>query len=202
MFLLDISSIEPLEIFSGSLRIISSILEVLKQQSVLLGPNNVQMGAVSFSKKPYLLTSLNETYDFNDFASKLMTLQQDECEYENVSSNVAEGLEFTRSHLLSPAHGARNSSRKLVIHISTGYDANVTESVHVAQSMTRDQINVFVIGIGHKYKYEDILTTASSAFHAFFAEYDDHHHEWKIKDTELKFISKLTSTFCTGRVTA
>lgn len=199
MFVLDISSVQPPETFSGSLKVINSILNNLKR-FVLLGSNNTQIGAVFFANEPNLLIQLNGTADFDSFASKLMTIHQDDNDYKNASSNVAGALEFTRSHLLSPGHGARKSARKLITHIYTGFDVNLTKSIEVTRSLTRDQITVFSIGVGDEYNDEDVLATASSAFHAFFAEYNKQDHGWHLTDAELSFISRIDSLICTQRV--
>ncbi|XP_062595264.1 von Willebrand factor-like [Saccostrea cucullata] len=201
MFVIDVSSILPQETFSGSLRVINSILERLKVVTSL-GQNKTQFGAVYFSNEPHLLMQLNETYDFDSCASRIMGIEQDCTSFRNSSTNVARALEFTRTHLLSPEHGARNSSRKLLIHMYTGFDANITESVKVTQSLTRDDITIFSIGVGDKYKDEDVLSTASSAFHAYFAEYTKMDQSWRLTDTELNFISKIYSILCTERVNA
>jgi hypothetical protein len=191
--------VQPQQTFSGSLRVINSILNSVKR-FVILGSNNTQLGAVYFATQPYLLIQLNGTHDFDTFASKIMTIQQHDNVYENASSNVAEALQFTRLHILSPGHGDRESARKLIIHIYTGYDVNVTKSTEVTRSLTHDQITVFSIGVGDGYSDDDVLATASSAFHAFFAEYSEQNHEWHLTDVELTFISRIYSVMCTQRV--
>jgi hypothetical protein len=199
MFVLDISSAQPHQTFSGSLKVINSILNSLKR-FVVLGSNNTQIGAVYFANQPNLLIQLNGTHDFDNIASKIMTIQQHDNVYENASSNVAAALQFTRLHILSPGHGARESARKLIIHIYTGYDVNVTKSTEVTRSLTRDEITVFSIGVGDRYNDRDVLATGSSAFHAFFAEYNEQKHEWFLTDVELSFISRIYSITCTQRV--
>lgn len=199
IFVLDISSRLTQETFSGSLRIINSILDSIKP-FVLLGPNNTQMGAVHFSNEPFLLMQLNETYDYNHFASKMMGIVQDNREFTNSSSEVAKALEYAKTCLTTKEYGARDSSRKLLVHLYTGFDSNVTETVAVTQSLTREQITVISIGVGKEYNDDDVLSTASSAFHAFFADYDDSNNRWGLTDVELKFISKLDSLVCSERV--
>ncbi|XP_021352218.1 uncharacterized protein LOC110449589 [Mizuhopecten yessoensis] len=130
--------------------------------NLLLGPNAIQVGIVTFATVPRYEFWLNEHYG-------ALTLNPaiDSIVYTNAGTYIAKGLQYVRDNALAAANGARADSEKVVILMTDG--KSFDNSATIASTLRNDGVLVACVGIGTGINTAQLNEIAYNSSYIFFA---------------------------------
>ena len=181
VFLLDASGSEGTSNFHKQVEFVSNFAKQFN-----IGPNAVQIGAVTFSDGPHNSFYLNGHKTKQDL---LKAIQQ--IHYTGGNTQTHLGLKFVRENSFSPAHGARGHVRQFLIVLTDGNSAKPGETAKEATLLHNTGVRVISIGIGSGIRNSELKNIASDKKHVFaVASFD-----------ALKSIEKeIHAMTCTGEI--
>ncbi|XP_041351171.1 collagen alpha-4(VI) chain-like [Gigantopelta aegis] len=183
VFLLDASGSEGTSNFQKQIDFVHNFA---KQFSI--GPNAVQIGAVTFSNGPH------NSFYLNDHKTKPDLLQAiKHIHYTGGGTQTHLGLKFVRENSFSPAHGARGHVSQFLIVLTDGNSANSGETAKEATLLHNTGVRVISIGIGSGIRSSELKNIASDNKHVFAVGNFD-----ALKTIE-KEIHAITCTACRNK---
>lgn len=127
----------------------------------VIGPNNVQIGIVTFSSNVRNVFNMNTYTNINDLEREVMHIN-----YEGGSTHTGEGLRYVRMNSFSSSSGDRNNVSNFLIVITDGRSNNaVSTSTEASVLHNTTHIETFAIGIGTHISITELNAIASSANH-------------------------------------
>jgi collagen type VI alpha len=126
-----------------------------------IGPNNVQIGIVTFSANVRNGFNMNTYKNINDLEREVMHIR-----YEGQSTHTGEGLRYVRMNSFKSSSGDRNNVPNFLIVITDGH-SNVPIHTSTEASVLHSTTNIetFAIGIGRNISRTELNEIASSANH-------------------------------------
>lgn len=125
----------------------------------VIGPDNVQIGAVLFSSEAKAEFYLNEYSSSSAVENALLDL-----EYLNGATNLAGGLEVTYEQIFQVSNGDRSTVRNLAVVITDGIPT-VREGDTIPEAVALKDTGARVVGIGVTLNvdYDQLREVASSS---------------------------------------
>ena len=155
---------------SGSIR--SSDYELMKSfmynitNTFEIGPNNVQVGVLSYASYPTFQFYLNTYSNKADVLSAINSLPS----YTGGSTDTAAALDNVRNYAFTEANGARPASEgipKIVVVITDGRSNSYNATVAAATALHNEGYIVFAIGIAGA-NINELNAIASDLSYVFF----------------------------------
>lgn len=130
-----------------------------------VGANNVQFGLVTFGS-----TAHNEFFldQYHDKQSTLNAIQK--ATYVAGTTATGEALQMIRQQHLTPAHGARNSSKHFVVVLTDGASTDKNLTAQQAALLKQENVVVIAIGVGSGIDKNELNTIATDSRHVFSAQ--------------------------------
>ncbi|KAK3092689.1 hypothetical protein FSP39_005908 [Pinctada imbricata] len=191
VILIDKSTQFDQQLYNQQLNAVMNTTRLLN--TMVIGRENIQVGAVAFSNAVSHIMWLNETQDIITLNRRIGSVQQDKV---NSSSRRGEALEYVRTKYLDIAKGAREDNiRKFVIHFDCGFDEDTSKTRKEIQAlMNRTNVIVVSVGVGPHFVEDTLLSSASSPFYSFFSDV-------LLPDEDLLIMFKNTRYIsCTSRI--
>ncbi|KAL8619706.1 hypothetical protein ACOMHN_025792 [Nucella lapillus] len=157
VFLMDSSSSEATRDFSRMKEFVSNF-----SQQFQLGPQNVQIAAVSFS------TTAHVAFYLNTFASQA-TLQNGiaRISYYGGNTHTDLALSAARNAVFTKTHGARDDATKTAILMTDGQSLNTRATELQAQMLKQMGATVITVGVGSSVNHNELESVASDIQHSF-----------------------------------
>lgn len=128
-----------------------------------IGPNNVQIGLVTFGSTAHNEFFLNQ---YNDKQSTLSAIQK--ATYVSGTTATGEALQMIRQQHLLPSHGARNASKHFIIVLTDGSSTNKSLTAAQAALLKQDKNAVVIaIGVGNGIDKTELNTISTDSRHVF-----------------------------------
>ena len=135
-----------------------------------IGPNNVQVGVLSYASYPILQFYLNTHSNKADVLSAINSLP-----YTSGGTDTAAALNYVRSYGFTESNGARPASEgipKVIIVITDGKSNSYSATVAAATALHNEGYIVFAIGI-HGADMNELNAIASDpSYVAFILSFD------------------------------
>ncbi|KAJ8309545.1 hypothetical protein KUTeg_014419 [Tegillarca granosa] len=158
VFLVDSSSSEGQANFDKQIDFIKNFVKQFD-----IGPNNVQIGVVTFASVPHNEFWLN---DFQTKADVMYALSSIKYSSGNTFTNTA--LDFVRNSSFSPTHGARGPNvDKILIVLTDGQSTNSTATTTASQQIHAKGIHTISIGIGTGVNQNELQAIATDPSQVF-----------------------------------
>ncbi|KAK7493781.1 hypothetical protein BaRGS_00014922 [Batillaria attramentaria] len=109
-----------------------------------IGPNDVQIGMLTFDSKPYLQFHLNKFDNKQDILHAV-----DQTHYTKGSTYTHLALKYAADTAFTAANGARPNAAKIAIVITDGKSSNDAATAQQAQHLRDMGVTVFSIGVGN-----------------------------------------------------
>ncbi|XP_046571858.1 collagen alpha-4(VI) chain-like isoform X2 [Haliotis rubra] len=155
VFLLDSSSSEGSVNFKKQLSFVSNFIDGFD-----ISPNAVQVALVTFS------TVATNRFFLNDYMSKASLKSAiSRTPYNSGNTHTGNGLEFVRQSSLSPKHGARPGSKKVVIVMTDGQSQQKLLTANQGILLRKEGVMVISIGIGAAIDQSELAVIASDDKH-------------------------------------
>ena len=135
-----------------------------------IGPNNVQVGVLSYGSSYYFRFYLNTYSNKADVLSAINSLP-----YSGGGTNTAGALDAIRYYAFTEANGARPASEgipKVVIVITDGYSNSYSATVTAATALHNEGYIVFAIGIAGANLNELNAIASDPSYVAFISSFD------------------------------
>jgi len=136
------------------------IEDVIRQFTV--GPNNVQVALVRFSKDATVEWDLTQ---YQDSAGLIDAVQN--VPYTGVGTNLNDALHLTWSEVFAPGRGSRPNAEKVAIILTDGEDnkpeRGSAETIENAVRCKEDGIRLIAIGVTDRVNRDQLIEIASSA---------------------------------------
>ncbi|XP_036357763.1 collagen alpha-1(XIV) chain-like isoform X1 [Octopus sinensis] len=153
VFMLDSSA----SIWPPNFRKQLAFVEYMAEQlDVGLAPRQVRVGVLSFSTDARIHFNLSESNTKEILKSRLDTIKQ-----IRGNTNISQALLTMKDELFSPENGGRRNVKKIGIMMTDGTSQNVTATQIAAEKCREENITLFVIGIGRKVDYHELVRIAS-----------------------------------------
>ncbi|XP_021367855.1 collagen alpha-3(VI) chain-like isoform X2 [Mizuhopecten yessoensis] len=161
IFVLDSSNSEGLENFNKQLDFVKNFVELVK-----IGPNNVQVGVVTFESEEHNEFDLNEHLNSKDLVNAI-----DSITYKPGNTFTGKALALVNNHSLTVAAGNRPSVDDIVIVMTDGQSTDQNETLEEAASLKSSypDIDIFAIGIGAAVNDEELAAIATSSNNIYHA---------------------------------
>lgn len=158
VFVLDASSSEGSANFQKQ---VDFVKDFVKRYQI--GPNNVQVGLVTFSSSAHNIFYF-DTY--SDQASLLKAL--DSVPYQSGSTYTNKGLQYARLfHLNGYQHHHRTNAKQIVVVLTDGQSTSPSDTTYQAKRLHDLGAEVYAIGIGNNVNTHELQNIADSAHHVF-----------------------------------
>ncbi|OWF38639.1 Collagen alpha-6(VI) chain [Mizuhopecten yessoensis] len=181
VFILDSSGSEGQNNFQKELQFVSNFVN-----NVQIGPQNIQVGLVTFSdivKNEFYLNSFNNKLD-------IMTKLQN-VSYRGSTTYTELGLQYARQFQFTSRHGARPNATKIAVVLTDGQSHSRPATLSEASRLKQIGVKIISVGIGTQVSQEEINGIASDSNHAFTVATFDALHTIQ---------SELENTACGGTI--
>ncbi|GAB1598185.1 cartilage matrix protein-like [Argonauta hians] len=153
VFLLDSSA----SIWPPNFRKQLDFVEYLVDQlDVGMAPPQVRVGVLSFSTNARVHFRLDESDNKEVLKSRLDTITQ-----IRGNTNISDALYTMKDEVFHPANGGRRNVKRIGIMMTDGTSQNVTATQIAAEQCRKENITLFVIGIGRKVDYYELVRIAN-----------------------------------------
>ncbi|KAL3875072.1 hypothetical protein ACJMK2_038010 [Sinanodonta woodiana] len=152
VFILDSSSSEGSANFHKMLDFVTNFAN---QFSV--GPNDVQIGLVTFSTYARNEFYLNSYSDKMDLISKLQTVA-----YIGGNTATYMGLQYAHNYQFKPQHGARANATHIAIVMTDGQSNDMSRTITEAHGLQQSGVKVISVGIGSDLNQYELGNIASN----------------------------------------
>ena len=135
-----------------------------------IGPNNIQVGVLSYASYPSFQFYLNTYSNKADVLSAINSLP-----YTGGGTDTAAALNSVGSYAFTEANGARPASEgipKVVIVITDGYSNSYSDTVAAATALHNEGYIVFAIGIAGADVNELNAIASDPSYVAFISSFD------------------------------
>ena len=125
-----------------------------------IGPDDTQVGVISFSSSPTPRFYLNT---FHDKAALLTAI--DNLPYNSGGTNTADALDLLRQQGYTSTNGGRPLSQavpRIAVVITDGQSNNPGATVSAATSVHDEGITVFSVGVGSGFNNDELIAIASN----------------------------------------
>ncbi|XP_033736270.1 collagen alpha-6(VI) chain-like isoform X1 [Pecten maximus] len=158
VFILDASGSEGHTNFNKQLQFMGDFVKQFQ-----IGPQNVQVGLVTFS------TSAHNEFYFNTYHDQAGILNKlNNVHYSGGTTHTDAGLQYSRLfHFTSTYHGARRNAQKIAIVMTDGQSSSKSSTSRQAQYLRDMGVKVISIGIGSGIDQRELNTIATDSNHAF-----------------------------------
>ncbi|XP_033728140.1 collagen alpha-3(VI) chain-like [Pecten maximus] len=161
IFVLDSSNSEGLVNFNRQLDFVKNFVKLVK-----IGPNNVQIGVVTFESEEHNEFDLNEHLNSKDLISAI-----DGITYKPGNTFTGKALALVNNHSLTAAAGNRPNANDIVIVMTDGQSTDRNETLEEAAMLKSSypDLDTFAIGIGAGVDNEELAAIASDSSNVFHA---------------------------------
>ena len=157
MFLLDASGSVGSANFNKQKDFVSKFAD-----SFTIGPQNVQIGAVTFSTTTHPQFNLKRYTDKTALKNAIKGIH-----YDSGSTHTAEAITYVKDHSFTKAAGDRDHVVNILIVMTDGQSANKAQTISASNLLHKDNIKTFAIGIGSGVNKDELNHIASDAKHVF-----------------------------------
>ena len=116
----------------------------------------IRIGVVSFSNNAHVDIHLKESTDKLDLIKRVGRIKQ-----ISGNTNISDALYMTINEVLWPENSSRRNVKKIGIVMTDGSSQNRTATQIAARYCRQSGIDLFVIGIGHRIDYNELVAIAS-----------------------------------------
>lgn len=158
VFVLDASSSEGSANFQKQ---VDFVKDFVKRYQI--GPNNVQIGLVTFS------TYASNQFYFNTYHDQASVLNKlNSIPYNSGSTNTDKGLQYARLfYVHGSSHGQRAKANQIVVVLTDGQSSSPSSTTSQAKQLHDTGATVFAIGIGSNVNTHELQTIADSPHHVY-----------------------------------
>lgn len=135
---------------------IKFVQDMIEQFDVGPGPDQIRIGVVSFSNNAHVDIHLRESTNKRDLLARVGRIKQ-----ISGNTNISDALYMTMKEVLWSNNGARQGVKKFGILMTDGRSQNRTATQVAADYCRQSGIDLFVIGIGHRIDYKELLAISS-----------------------------------------
>ncbi|GFR96142.1 collagen alpha-5(VI) chain, partial [Elysia marginata] len=151
LFIVDASGSVTAPNFQKTLTFIENMTKGL-----VIGPNDTQIGMVTFDTKPYLQFHLNRFTTKQQIINKVQSTQ-----YTKGGTNTDTALKYATDTSFTPANGMRPNAAHIAIVITDGQSQNAGATAAEAKRLQDKGITVFSIGVGGGAKQSELNAIAT-----------------------------------------
>ncbi|XP_076097610.1 collagen alpha-5(VI) chain-like isoform X1 [Mytilus galloprovincialis] len=158
VFVLDASSSEGSANFQKQ---VDFVKDFVKRYQI--GPNNVQIGLVTFS------TYASNQFYFNTYHDQASVLNKlNSIPYNSGSTHTDKGLQYARLfYVHGSSHGQRAKANQIVVVLTDGQSSSPSSTTSQAKQLHDTGATVFAIGIGSNVNTHELQTIADSPHHVY-----------------------------------
>jgi len=156
VFVLDSSASEGTLNFHKQLDFVSRVVNDFQ-----IGPQNVQIGVLTFADQPALQFNLNQ---YTDKQAVLNAIQR--IPYASGVTYTDKALTYVNQNMFTASNGARNDAKHYVIVLTDGASTDSAATIKAATTL-KQNVDVIAIGIGSNTNQNELNTIASDAQHVF-----------------------------------
>ncbi|XP_033736275.1 collagen alpha-1(XII) chain-like isoform X2 [Pecten maximus] len=181
VFILDSSGSEGNTNFQKELQFVSNFVT-----NVHIGPQNIQVGLVTFSDIAQNEFYMNTYQTKRDMIAKLQNVS-----YRGSTTHTELGLQYARQDQFTSSHGSRPNVKKIAVVLTDGQSHSHTLTLSEATKLKQFGVTIISVGIGTAVSETEINGIASDLNHVFTVATFDALHTIQ---------SELENTACGGTV--
>ncbi|XP_062581122.1 collagen alpha-1(XII) chain-like [Saccostrea cucullata] len=153
-----------------------------------IGPQNVQVGVVTFS------TSVHERIKLDQYSDKTALLAAiSGIYYDGGGLYTDKALQYARTQAFLPSHGGRPNASRIVVVMTDGLSFTHAKTLQEAAALkSQPNMKVIAIGIGPSVNQQEINSIGSDSQHVFYVPNFDVLNKL---NSELEFTSCQTCGF-------
>ncbi|KAK3608159.1 hypothetical protein CHS0354_034118 [Potamilus streckersoni] len=170
-FVLDSSSSIWMPNFKKQLNFVKDIVNQFD-----IGPNKTRVAVVTFSDGIHPVITLDGFHEKKGLLEKIDTIP-----YLTGGTKTGSTLEYIRTRGFSPQI-ARQDVVHIAIVMTDGQSVNIKKTEEEANSLQKQGVYLFAIGIGHNVDTTELAMIASNPDEAFLFQVDDYNALTSIKD--------------------
>ncbi|XP_046901401.1 collagen alpha-1(XII) chain isoform X1 [Hypomesus transpacificus] len=142
---------------------VRAFLEVLVN-SFTIGPNNVQLSLVQYSRDPHTEFALNTHHDINAVVKAVRTFP-----YRGGSTNTGKAMAYVKDKIFLSARGARDNVPRITVLITDGKSSDSFKDS--ATNLRNTDVEIFAVGVKDAVRSElEAIANTPASTHVYTVE--------------------------------
>ncbi|XP_063427267.1 collagen alpha-1(XII) chain-like [Mytilus trossulus] len=136
-----------------------------------IGPNDAQVGVITFSSQPHFQFALNKHTDKSSLSNAIQNIP-----YQSGGTNTDIALTYIEKNTFTSASGNRIDARDILVIITDGKSAHPPKTAFEANRLKQRNVEIIVVGIGHADKAELNKMASDPAYVLYATDFDSLSH--------------------------
>ncbi|CAC5378865.1 COL12A [Mytilus coruscus] len=136
-----------------------------------IGPNDAQVGAITFSSQPHFQFALNKYKDNSSLSNAIQHIP-----YQSGGTNTDTALTFVEQNTFTAISGDRISAQNILVIITDGKSSHPPKTALEANRLKQRNVQIIAVGIGNADKAELNNIASDPAYVLYATDFDSLSH--------------------------